>query len=315
MSSSGDCVEHFGQPVAEAAALAEGAVIAPIDSLVRFTATGSDRAKFLHNFCTNNINDLPRGHSCEAFFGNVQARVLGHGYLVSDTDHHELWMLPGDEEAMFKHLNKYIITEDVVIEASPKTTVLMLAGPETPSILTTVFETAFEPDRSVEPAGTRLLMATWNDLPTVFISCPVDEVSTIWKKISEAGATPTGMQIVERHRIQEGFPRAGVDLDDSNLIPEADRDKKAISYTKGCYLGQEPIARIDAMGHVNKKLMRLTLTEAGQVEKDETFPTVTSLSEIGGLPTVGLAVVPAKMLTSELKVQSSNGRVFTVETH
>ena len=159
------------------------------------------------------------------------------------------------------------------------------------------------------------IWATWYDLPTVFISYPVEETSNVWKKITAAGAMPTGMQIVERHRIQDGFPRAGVDLDDCNLIPEADRDKKAISYTKGCYLGQEPIARIDAMGHVNKKLTRLKLIEAGQVDRDETFPVTTSLSEIDGLPTLGLAVVPAKMLTSELNVQSSDGRVFTAESH
>ena len=83
---------------------------------VRLRASGRDRAKFLHNFCTNNIKSLTDGQACEAFFTDVKARILAHGYVLALEDCHEIWVLSGDPEALRKHLNRYIITEDVTVE-------------------------------------------------------------------------------------------------------------------------------------------------------------------------------------------------------
>ena len=111
----------------------------PVAEFVRIRATGADRAKFLHNFCTNNINDLTAGSGCEAFFTDVKAKVLAHGWILAGDDCHELWMLPGDAQTILQHLNRYIITEDVTIESVPAGwQMLAVMGPGTCDVLASI---------------------------------------------------------------------------------------------------------------------------------------------------------------------------------
>jgi folate-binding protein YgfZ len=78
--------------------------------------------------------------------------------------------------------------------------------------------------------------------------------------LCDAGIRPAGADVWTAIRIEAGLPLYGVDITDDNLAQEVGRTKSAISFTKGCYLGQEPIARIDAMGHVNRELRGLRLS-------------------------------------------------------
>ena len=84
-----------------------------------------------------------------------------------------------------------------------------------------------------------------------------------------AAVTPAGGAVFEALRIEAGFPLYGVDISEDNIAQEAGRTKQAISFTKGCYLGQEPIARLDAMGHVNRELRGMRLAE-GPVPRGQT---------------------------------------------
>ncbi|MDP7205983.1 MAG: glycine cleavage T C-terminal barrel domain-containing protein, partial [Pirellulaceae bacterium] len=77
--------------------------------------------------------------------------------------------------------------------------------------------------------------------------------------LADDGCREIDTNVVEMLRVEAGIPRYGVDLDDQNLPQEVNRDTQAISFTKGCYLGQETVARIDALGHVNRLLTGLTL--------------------------------------------------------
>lgn len=222
---------------------------------VQIVVRGADRAKFLHNFCTNNIKAMQPGELLEAFFVNVHAKVLAHGYIAAFEDHHAIWMLPGDPAALVKHLNRYVITEDVTIELSPEPTrVFRLraeAHPETFS--PSEKESGCVRDLS---SGAAVIWFPWNHEHVIVIGGPQLSI--------EAAAANNALSLelmsadrIEHLRILERFPVVGVDLTVENLAPEADRNASAICYTKGCYLGQEPIARIDALGHVNKSLKRL----------------------------------------------------------
>ncbi|MDA1230769.1 MAG: hypothetical protein O2856_08345, partial [Planctomycetota bacterium] len=99
----------------------------PIARLSRLIVTGKDRAKYLHNFCTNNIKELGNGKSCEAFFCDVKARVIAHGYVLAFDECLEIWMVAGDEAGLLKHLNRYIITEDVSINSVTELTAVFAA--------------------------------------------------------------------------------------------------------------------------------------------------------------------------------------------
>lgn len=265
-----------------------------LPQLIRIRATGADRAKFLHNFCTNNINDLPAGHWCEAFFVNVKARILAHGFVLAAESHHEVWLLPGDEEQLLNHLNRYVITEDVEFESlTAECGAIAVLGtlPDSSAV-------AVQPEigrwADLAHPEVRSLSCQWDSRLVSLMSGPpanVDSLHSAIIKFADSGK----LSDFERLRIQERFPLIGHDLSDDHLAPEAARDASAISYTKGCYLGQEPIARIDAIGQVNRIFAAVEL-QTGSPDS-ETAIQLTSFDEAHS-PAVGLAVLRADSLRS-----------------
>ena len=101
-----------------------------------------------------------------------------------------------------------------------------------------------------------------------------------------AGAVEAPIELFEALRIEAGFPKHGVDITEDHLAQEANRTKLAISFTKGCYLGQEPIARIDALGHVNRSLCGVVTDDLAE------FPAGSEVFATREAPT------PAGLLTS-----------------
>lgn len=233
-----------------------------LSALSRLIVTGKDRAKYLHNFCTNNIKELPSGKACEVFFCDVKARVIAHGYVLAFDDCHEIWMLGGDEAGLLKHLNRYIITEDVTMSSGTESTAAMAAIGE---ISANELLNAQDPecqlqhplscarlqirDLNCSLLTPTVLSVTWAGTPMLWLAAPKD-----------SSLTPLPAEVCvavvefEQLRIRERFPIINQDMTIENMAPEAERNSTAISYVKGCYLGQEPIARLDAMGHVNRAL-------------------------------------------------------------
>jgi tRNA-modifying protein YgfZ len=289
--------KHFGDPEQEIKALNESAVVCPLPGHVCLRVTGSDRARFLHNFCTNNVNDLSPGQFCEAFFCDVKAKILAHGYVLAGDEFHEIQMLPGDGEALLKHLDRYVITEDVALTSvTAGRTTFVVAGPATTDVLN-----AMAGAKVLSDSGcclnddVALLLTKWNDLPTAFVSVNNDAAVETWNQLT-AVSTASGEVAFHHLRILEGYPIIGTDLTSNYLAPEADRNSIAISYAKGCYLGQEPIARLDAMGHVNRKLFKGWATTADDSESDDQLPIVTSRSMAAGDSFPVLLPLPVKLV-------------------
>jgi folate-binding protein YgfZ len=92
-----------------------------------------------------------------------------------------------------------------------------------------------------------------------FIQVAPDDVAAVRAALISSGAVACEASAVESARLEASYPLFGLDITEENLPQEADRNKRAISFTKGCYLGQETVARIDALGHVNRLLVRLKL--------------------------------------------------------
>ena len=107
---------HFGDADSEHTAAREGAVVFDLSDRTQIEITGKDSSDFLHNFCTNDIKKLQPGEGCEAFITNVKGRVQGHVFVFAGPD--MLWLdtVPGQEDAICDHLNRYIITEDVTLK-------------------------------------------------------------------------------------------------------------------------------------------------------------------------------------------------------
>src|SRR5262249_35022224 len=94
-------------------------------------------------------------------------------------------------------------------------------------------------------------------VPGYDIVCLAARAPAVWQALTRAGAAPAGVQAYELLRVEAGTPVYGKDMDESNLALEVGRTQQAICYTKGCFLGQEPLVRIRDLGHVNRSLMGL----------------------------------------------------------
>ncbi len=282
----------------------------PLVRLSRLVLTGKDRAKYLHNFCTNNIKELPSGKSGEAFFCDVKARIIAHGYVLAFDDSHEIWMLAGDEPGIMKHLNRYIITEDVTIQSATEATSAfaaigatasnsLLSAAGAASVTDGLLEESLRCVRLTSQNGTTVpfqgtaLSVSWAGTPLLWLALPKDSKFVLpMENVSAAESQ------FEELRIRERFPIINQDMSIDNMAPEAERNANAISYVKGCYLGQEPIARLDAMGHVNRALRSVeSNASAAQLiggsiltEGDSAIGTVTSATSTDH-GSIGLAIL------------------------
>jgi folate-binding protein YgfZ len=235
--------------------------------------TGNDRQTFLHNFCTNDIRRLGVGQSCEAFVTNVKGRIVGHGLVTCREEELVFTTVPGQGPTLLAHLDRYIIREDVQVRdtSSERAYLLLAGGPPASSTAMALAPTVSEAEEFLKPlvnAHARLIdvpirWICWNLLGTVFcglLEMRSTDSARARQILHEGDAAPTGPwpeaheAIFHALRIEAGTLLFGVDFDDRNFPQEVGRNKQAISFTKGCYLGQETVARIDALGHVNQQL-------------------------------------------------------------
>ncbi|HTI51330.1 MAG TPA: glycine cleavage T C-terminal barrel domain-containing protein, partial [Planctomycetaceae bacterium] len=170
-------------------------------------------------------------------------------------------------EKIIAHLSRYQITEDVTFnDRSPELGTLLITGPRAADVATRAFPAAAAMSTSPSVTETSIdsgtLQIRRHDLlrvPGFIVVAAPSVIDDCRGRLVAAGAVPAGRSTFEALRIEAGFPQYGVDITDANLAQEASRTAQAISFTKGCYLGQEPIARIDALGHVNRQLRGLQL--------------------------------------------------------
>lgn len=263
----------------------------PLPRFFCLVATGNDRRKFLHNFCTNDIRELPDGQFAEAFFVDVRARVLGHGWIVANADRHEIWGIAGDPAALLKHLNKYVITEDVQFRDASAERVFFAAAGSSVSTLGL--------SHSGPGAGVTQFSIPWGGSSVTLCSVPAEVADEFRTKLIAEGIPEAPASTFDALRIAERWPIVGIDISADHLAPEAERNNTAISYRKGCYLGQEPIARLDAMGHVNKALRCLVIEattselQNAEVVKSGIGPigVVSSVAPVSDSRSVGLAMI------------------------
>jgi tRNA-modifying protein YgfZ len=223
-----------------------GYTVLPNWSIVEFT--GRDRGMFLNNFCTNGVRDLAPGQIREVFITDVKGHTIGYGHVVALDESLLFVTVPEQADSLIKHFDRYIIREQVTLsDRTSEKAAYSLPGSASTTSTTQIGElmaggatNAF--DSSMPRPESKLLFVDRDKS---------DMVNII---LSSAGFTECCFDAWSALRIENGFPLFTTDITSDNLPQEVDRDKQAISFTKGCYLGQETVARIDALGQVNKLL-------------------------------------------------------------
>jgi folate-binding protein YgfZ len=267
-----EVVAHYGDWLAEYAALREGAGVLDLSFRGRLCVLGADAQRFLNGQVTNNVKDLQIGEGCYA------ALVSAKGRLQSDLNIYRLEneMLldfePGQSEAVTQRLEKFVIAEDVqVVDVARDYGLWSVQGPKAAEALGSLLPGFIVPPKAmavtkVEEAGfgeiyvaqaARLRSQAFD----LFVSAAA--MKDAGERLLAQGGRLCGWQALETARIEDGVPRLGADMDETNLAPEA-LDTRAISYAKGCYIGQEVIARIRTYGQVAKSLRGLRLGGKGK---------------------------------------------------
>jgi folate-binding protein YgfZ len=243
--------------------------------------TGKDRQTFFHNFCTNDIKQLAVGKICEAFVLNSKGKILGFVHAVAGEN--ELLLLGHGDQAstLMAHLDKYLIREDVELsDATEEFCSLFVCSadalkgfPGGGSDLPDENQFAEFPMGDVATQVLHLELAGFGYL----LMCRNEDLGSLKSTLVDHGLVECSAEALEVVRVEQKTPWFGIDADDSNLPQELQRDDKAISFNKGCYLGQETVARIDARGRVNQLLVGLkfsaeTAPAIGEDLIDEDIP-------------------------------------------
>ena len=271
--------------------LAEYRALTQLAGLVDFSqrtlveVRGDDRATFLQNLCTQDVRRLAAGQGAEAFFTSVQGKILAHTLIFADEDALVLETVPGQAEKLIAHLDRYLMRERVTLADRGATHAELLLAGATAAATLAALEVAVpeqllaSSDAELAGAALRVRRCDLAGPHSFLIECPRASTAAVRRALEAADATPCSSAAFEAARIEHGTPFFGQDISEKNLPQEVGRDERAISFVKGCYLGQETVARIDALGHVNRKLVGVRF--AGDAVPGPSTPLLSEGHEVG----------------------------------
>ncbi len=206
--------------------------------------TGTDRETFLQGMVSNDVLGLPAGKTRHACLLDTTGHILADLRIVARPNTLLVETDPACLEVLRVTLNKFLIMEDVQIaDVSEQWAIVSVYGDYR--------------DAEAVPASLPIL-------PGVDLWLPLGDKDVAWADLLDAGAVPLTAEEAEALRVDVGIPKWGAELTPSVLLPEAEM-ADAVSYTKGCYVGQEIVARLSARGHTNKALRRILLAEDAPV--------------------------------------------------
>jgi folate-binding protein YgfZ len=269
-----EVISHYGDAQAEYTALRNTVVVLDLGFRSRLCLVGADRKKFLHGQVTNDVNALKTGDGCYATLVTAKGKMQSDLHIFCLENELLLDFEPGLAQAVTQRLDKYIIADDVqIVDVAPHYGLLSVQGPKSEEIIRSLDAGLPLPERPL--ALTSLKSETLGEVylinrPRVGqkgfdLFVPNDVLPAVAEQlitaIEKVGGCACGWDALEIARIESGIPRFGQDMDENNLPPEAGLDASAVSYSKGCYIGQEVIARIRTYGQVAKALRGLHLAD------------------------------------------------------
>jgi folate-binding protein YgfZ len=261
---------HFGNAAAEYAAVRSTAGFIDLSHRALLQLTGPDRLSYLQGLVSNDLRSLKPGDGQYATFLTQQGKVLGDVRILSSENSFYLDFWEFIKDKIVAHLNRYLVADEVEItDRSNEYATLSIQGPQSEALLRKLVGQAELPEHSLQHA---MVNVDATDICTVYSSHtgekgfdligPIANLPNIAQRLTEIGkqfyAEWVGEEAQNILRVEAGIPRYGIDFTEDNLLLEVGLDH-AVSFTKGCYLGQEVVERIRSRGHVNKKLVGLSL--------------------------------------------------------
>ena len=291
--------------------------------------TGPDRVRYLNAILTNNIKDLPVGHGNVSLLLNPQGHIQAELETYAFRDRHLCVSYAMIRESLIASMDKYIIMDDVTLtDDANRYGTLALEGPKAAAAIKKVSGLDIEPledlswiDGEVKAMPCRVVKRSPGGVAGAEFVVESNKLAALWPILLDAarehGGGPAGYSALSAQRLAQGAPWFGYDFGDKQIPHEAGLENSHISYTKGCYTGQEIVERVRSRGQVNRRRVSLhfvgdALPEAGAVLlfEGKEVGAVTRVARAWDPPRViGMGYVRSPANAAGTKLQWASGEV------
>jgi tRNA-modifying protein YgfZ len=320
------CAAHDGTPPQSTAIdedyrlMSEGCGVLDRSARGKLALSGADALEFLNGQVTNELMKLAPGEGCYAAFLTHKGKMLGDLRILvvgGDEQGTPAGLLLDTEraclQALFDMIRRFKVGYDVELhKRTVERGLLSLLGPHAEAIAAGErspggwLASAEHANARVEIDGIAAL-AVRTDLG-VDLVCEAAHTQALSTALRARGAAPTGEQAAECLRVEHGRPRYGIDLDDSVIPQEAGLNERAVSFTKGCYVGQETVARLHYKGKPNRHLRGLRLSEPASTGD----PLVLGERTVGHVGSVAVSPRLGPIALALVRREAEPGSVVTV---
>ncbi len=255
----------FGDPGREAAAGRTSAAIADVSNWGAFRLSGVNSVKFLQGLVTNDVAKLGVGEGCYAAFLNVHGRIECDVHVFRFDDGLVLHTPPEATDWLEKNLGRFRLAGGFDLERlGDRHAMIAVLGPAARELVGRVTganapESLRCDESSCSGSSLRLLAVPRCKADSIDILGTAEDVAVVWQQLLEGGAVPAGTEALEILRLEAGIARFGRDFDGDTVLQEVDCPE-IVSFHKGCYLGQEIVARLHFQGQPSKLLRRLEIS-------------------------------------------------------
>lgn len=316
----------FGNDAAALQAARQGVALCDRSHWGLLKLSGDDKVRFLHNQSTNDFQRLKPGQGCDTVFVTSTARTIDLATAYMTEDAVLILVSPNRRQTLMEWLDRYIFPMDRVElkDISSENAIFSLIGPESDSILEQLSDEMPTEDADASHQelllnGLKVRVAVGNGLalPGYNLIVSATNAAKVWQALLDAGATPMGDRIWEQLRIEQGRPIPDRELTDDYNPLEAGL-WQTISFDKGCYIGQETIARLNTYKGVKQQLWGVRLQapvepETAVMVGEEKVGKLTSFTQTDS-GVFGLAYIRTKAGGKGLKVEvgDTKGEVVDV---
>tara|TARA_Y100001933_G_C18930591_1_gene535147 strand:+ start:90 stop:1088 length:999 start_codon:yes stop_codon:yes gene_type:complete len=296
---------------------------------------GPDAVQFISNFTTADIQGLQKDEGCDGFFCDARGRILEMAVLVRNDDGLRIRVARGHGHGLAAHIDRYHIREDLTISQSQEELhSVLMSGSQIKIWLKEYFDISLPAKRyqqlqardrdnpfSTRLTSVKLMPVDWVSSEGFLIIVPGDRKDVLQSSLLAAGLQNSADEMIAYLRLQQGWPSAN-DIPEKTLPQEVGLNDRTISFKKGCYLGQETVARLDAFGHVNRRLVVLAVKQGESLivgdnvaSNNKVVSQVTSVGSLGKHEaTLVMAIIPLKSMQQEANLTVGGKSANVVST-
>ena len=269
---------HYGDWIAEHRAVRQTVGLSDLSHRGKVRVTGDDRVRWLQSVVSNDILPLQPGQGCYSSLLTHKGKMLTYFRVYMQVDGVMVEDVGEIGDATYAALRKFLLygTKAKMENCAESWGLLLVSGPKALATINAAFGVEMKDIQPInfvtaQIGGQTALVCRTEETgeADVEVLIPADALATAWERLMEAGTpfgiTAVGSQAREALRMEAGIPKAGPDLNEEIVPPEANLEGKAFSLIKGCYPGQEVVARMDTYGNVRRHLV-------GLVVKGSTIP-------------------------------------------